>query len=144
MSMKGYIRVGKIHSKVARLAGFTSNGDVFASPGVYKHIRKKHYKQLGQGVIDNMTTIIKSILSSPDFIGHDPDKSATSIELVKKAGPFILLALEVDTEKGYIYVASLYPLTEGKICSRLHSGRLIPLTSISEFKHLEKKVNCKK
>lgn len=143
--MKGYIRVGKLHSKVARLAGFSANGDVFASPGVYKHIRKKHFKQLGRNVIENLTPTIKSILSSPDFIGHDPDKNATSIELVKKnVSNFILLALEMDIENNYIYVASVYPITEGKICSRLYSGRMIALTSTYNFKHLQKKIDSRK
>lgn len=140
MSMKGYTRVSKLHSKTAKLAGFSYYGDVFASPGVYKHIRKRHFKQLGQNIIDNLNPIIKSILSDPDFVGHNPTKSKTSIELVKKCGPFILLALEYDVEKNYIYVSSLYPLTEGKILNRIHSGRLIPLTSLSKFKHLEKKI----
>lgn len=140
---KGYIRVGKLHSKVARLANFTFNGDVFASPGVYKHIRKKHFKQLGKNVIENLTPTIKSILSSPDFIGHDPEKEHQSIELIKNVGCFILLALEIDTENNYIYVASVYPITEGKICSRLHSGRLIALTSTYSFKHLQKVIDSR-
>ncbi|GKX68899.1 hypothetical protein [Inconstantimicrobium mannanitabidum] len=143
MSMKGYIRVGKIPSKVARLAGFTCNGDVFACPGVYKHIVKKHAKQLGRNIIENLTPTIKSIISSPDFIGQDPKKGCNSIELVKYVGVFMLLGLEVDPDEGYIYVASLYPITEGKICSRLYNGRFIAITSISKFKQVEKKLVTK-
>ena len=58
-----------------------------------------------------------------------------SLELVKKIDNILLLGLDVDLEDKYIYVATIYPITESKLNARIHSGRLI---AVEEFEIEEK------
>ena len=88
---------------------------IYQSKGFIKHIQKRHPNCLKY--IDN----ISNILSTPDYIGSKDEKS---IELIKKIDNNILLALNIDKNNQYFYVASLYDVTESKINNRLNSGQL--------------------
>ena len=44
---------------------------------------------------------------------------------IKKAYTNLLLGVEVDEEKQYIYVTTMYPITDRKIENRIYSGKLI-------------------
>lgn len=46
------------------------------------------------------------------------------MEFVKCYEKNILLAVKLDMGKNYLYVASLYDVTDSKIQNRLNSGRL--------------------
>ena len=48
-----------------------------------------------------------------------------NIEFIKKAYTNLLLGVEVDEEKQYIYVTTMYPITDRKIENRIYSGKLI-------------------
>lgn len=69
---------------------------------------------------------MKKILDDPDYIGiYKSDEGQTAIEFIKKAYTNLLLGVEVDEEKQYIYVTTMYPITDRKIENRIYSGKLI-------------------
>lgn len=69
---------------------------------------------------------MKKILDDPDYIGiYKNDEGQTAIEFIKKAYTNLLLGVEVDEEKQYIYVTTMYPITDRKIENRIYSGKLI-------------------
>ena len=69
---------------------------------------------------------MKKILDAPDYIGiYKNDEGQTAIEFIKKAYTNLLLGVEVDEEKQYIYVTTMYPITDRKIENRIYSGKLI-------------------
>lgn len=122
---KTYKKVGSIKKEIAQGIGFEFYGNVYASPGVLKHIKKKHGKQLTRNIKDNLTIIIERIISNPDFIGMNTKrKESGALELVKKIDAYIMLILEVDLDNNYIYVSSMYPVTKSKMRNKIYSGKL--------------------
>lgn len=123
-----YSKVGKITKDLSNKINFGYTGEIYASPGVIKHIKKRHKNgknALSYKIINNILPTIEDIILAPDYIGTHPCKVGTSIEFVKKVDVNLLVAVEVDLDNNYIYVASLYPLSESKLNSRITSGRLI-------------------
>lgn len=121
-----YKRVGYFRSKMANVLGVSYSGIVYASPGVLKHIKNRHGKQLSKKVITNILEVIKKIINEPDYIGiYKLSDSRVCIEIIKKIDVNILVGIEVDAEKDYIYVCTMYPITDSKIKSKLYSGKLI-------------------
>lgn len=127
-------KVGKISKEIASIANFNFTGDVFATPGAIKHIQKRHKfgkNSLTPKVMNNLLSVIKQVISSPDYIGKHPNKIGNSIELVKKIHNNILVAVEVDLDNDYIYVSSMYAISDGKIRNRVNSGRFIKFLDVS-------------
>ncbi|MCC0679573.1 hypothetical protein IC218_04775 [Clostridioides sp. ES-S-0005-03] len=93
--------------------------------GVIKHIKKKHRGQLSKDIFNDILETIKTVLKSPEYIGSHPKKPGKSVEFVKKLDDYILVATELDTKKGYLYVSSLYSIKEAKLESRISSGRVL-------------------
>lgn len=122
---KAYKKVGAIDKAIAEKVGFDFYGNVYASPGVLKHIRKKHGKQLTRNIKDNLTIIIERIIENPDFVGTNKRNAESgALELVKKVDAYIMLILEVDLKEKYIYVSSMYPVTKSKMKNKIYSGTL--------------------
>lgn len=90
---------------------------IYQSSGLKIHIKKSHSNVLQY--LEN----IPEIILFPDFIGCHP-KEDNSVEFVKCYEKNILLAVKLDMGKNYLYVASLYDVTDSKIQNRLNSGRL--------------------
>ncbi|SFC72183.1 PBECR2 nuclease fold domain-containing protein [Clostridium uliginosum] len=123
---KNYKKVGNLKFLITELIEFEFSSTVYASPGVINHIIKKHGKQLTKKVKHNIIETMEQIIKNPDYIGIDKLRGECgSFELIKKIDNSILLGLEVDREGQYVYVATMYPITESKINARLNSGRLI-------------------
>ncbi|AOR23217.1 PBECR2 nuclease fold domain-containing protein [Clostridium taeniosporum] len=124
---KIYKKVGNLNtSLIEELIEYDFPSSVYISSRVINHIIKKHGKQFTKRVKNNIIKIMEEIIKDPDYIGINPLRiNEGAIELVKKIDSNILLALEYDEEGQYIYVATMYPLTESKIISRLNGGRLI-------------------
>lgn len=121
-----YKRVGYFRSKMASVLGVSYSGVIYASPGVIKHIRNRHGKHLPKKVITNILEVIKEVIKDPDYIGvYNLSNGKASIEIIKKIDVNILVGIEVDSENDYIYVSTMYPISEGKIGSKLYSGKLI-------------------
>lgn len=91
--------------------------DIFQSDGLKTHVAKNHPNQLQY--LNN----VADILNNPDYIGMNP-KEPNSIELIKKYGDNILIAIKLDKSNNYYYLASLYDISTSKINSRIKSGRL--------------------
>lgn len=117
--------VGIIDEELAELAGIKYTGKIYASSGVIKHIKKKHRGQLSKDIFNDILETIKTVLKSPEYIGSHPKKPGKSVEFVKKLDDYILVATELDTKKGYLYVSSLYAIKEAKLESRISNGRVL-------------------
>lgn len=120
-----YKRVGYLRQKIANELGIEFTGVIYASPGVLKHIMRRHGRQLADktkgGIVDSM----KLILEDPDYVGiYVNEGGQTAVEFVKKIYTNLLLGVELDEENQYIYVSTMYPITESKINNKLYSGKL--------------------
>lgn len=129
MGAKNSKILGCITTDIAALVDFNYHGDVLVFNGVYKHIKKRHEGELPPEIIDNLESIIKDICSQPDYVGYHPKKKGESINFVKNINikENLLLGIKVDLKKGYIFVSTLYPLTEAKINCKIHNGQLIKI-----------------
>ena len=92
---------------------------IYQSSGLYKHILNRHPDCL------KYLNSIPDIINCPDYIGTNPHEPA-SIELVKKYDSNILIGIKLDLNENYLYVASLYEISDTKVRRRLHGGRLKP------------------
>ncbi|KYH34257.1 hypothetical protein CLTEP_18320 [Clostridium tepidiprofundi DSM 19306] len=131
VDLSRYHKVGIVTEELAKKADFDFTGVVYAAPGLIKHIKRRHERgkdALDHDIINNILSVIENIISSPDYIGKHPKKVGTSIEFVKKMGENLLVAVDVDLSNKYIYVSSLYPISEGKIKNRVNSGRFVKCT----------------
>ncbi|AWK51309.1 hypothetical protein DIC82_09845 [Clostridium beijerinckii] len=124
---KAYKKVGKIKGSISKLLEFDLPKNVYASPSVINHIKKRHGRQLTKRMRENIMDIIEKVIEEPEYVGlnyKQGDKS--SLELVKKVDNIILLlGLEIDLDEQYIYVATIYPIMLSKMNSRIYRGRLI-------------------
>ncbi len=93
-----YKRVGYLRQKVAKELGIEFTGVIYASPGVLKHIIKRHGRQLDR---------------------------QTRNGILERVYTNLLLGVELDEENQYIYVTTMYPITDKKIENRIYSGKLI-------------------
>ena len=121
-----YKRVGYLRQKIANELGIEFTGVIYASPGVLKHIMKRHGKQLDRKTKASILDWMKKILDDPDYIGiYKNGEGQTAVEFIKRVYTNLLLGVEVDEEKEYIYVTTMYPITDKKIVNRVYSGKLI-------------------
>ena len=123
-----YKRVGYLKREIASVIGIDFTGIIYASPGVLKHISKRHGHQFNTKSSDTIIMWMRSIIERPDYIGvYTNKKGQTAVQIIKKLYTNILLGIEIDREKKYIYVATMYPISEKKISSKLESGKLIDI-----------------
>ncbi|MGG7143744.1 PBECR2 nuclease fold domain-containing protein [Clostridium nigeriense] len=121
-----YRRVGYLKGRMAENLGVKFTGTIYASPGVIKHIKKRHGKQLSKKILGNIIECMKEIIENPDYIGvYKLTNNGIYIELIKKAETNILIGIDIDDKRDYIYVSTMYPITNGKIKNRLYSGKLM-------------------
>lgn len=121
-----YKRVGYFKERMAENLGVKFTGTIYASPGVVKHIKKRHGKHLGKKIIGNIIDYMREILEKPDYIGvYKLTESEIHVEFIKKDKVNILIGIDIDSKRDYIYVSTMYPITDGKIYSRLYSGKII-------------------
>lgn len=90
---------------------------IYIYPGAIKHIKKKHIEDFNK-----YFKFIPDIISNPDYVGKNP-KEKDSIELIKYIDDNVLVAVKLDPS-GYLYLSSMYSLTESKVPKRLKSGRI--------------------
>jgi len=115
-----YQIVGQHTEKVNRLLDIDLlTGDVCVYPGFRKHVKKKHKNCL------EYIPKIQEIIANPDYVGVNPDEP-NSVEYVKVFDKTVLLSVNLctDKEEDYLYVSSLYDISEGKLNNRLNSERL--------------------
>ena len=123
-----YKRVGYLRQRVANELGIEFTGVIYASPGVLKHIFKKHGKQFDNKSKSNILDWMKIILEQPDYVGiHKKEGGETAIEYIKEMYINLLIGVEFDKNRKYIYVSTMYPITKRKINNKLYSGKLIDM-----------------
>ena len=110
--------VGKYIDKFNTITGQNlACGYIYQSDGLYKHVQKHHPNEL------NNLNYISSTIANPDYVGHNP-KEPNSIELVKRINGNVMVCIKLDIDKNYLYVASVFEISEAKLNNRLASGRL--------------------
>ena len=112
--------VGKLQAEITGELNINlPNEDISMYPGFIKHMQKRHPDCVKY--ISN----IQDIINSPDYIGVHPNEE-NSVELVKVFDKNILLSINLSTKtnKEYLYVSSLYDISEAKLANRISSGRL--------------------
>ena len=126
-----YKRVGYLRQKIANELGIEFTGVIYASPGVLKHIIKRHGRQLNKKTRDSILEWMKKILEEPDYIGiYKNEGGQTAVEFIKRVYTNLLLGVEVDEKNEYIYVTTMYPITDKKIENKIYSGKLIDIKGI--------------
>lgn len=94
------------------------NSIIYQSPGLAKHILKRHPECL------KYLNMLPEIISSPDYIGINPNEKQISFELVKTNSPNIQIGIKRDLKNNYLYVATLHTITESKLNHSIANGRL--------------------
>lgn len=121
-----YRRVGYFREKMAENLGVKFTGTIYAPPGVIKHIKKRHGKHLSKKVVTNLIECMREIIEDPDYIGvYKLTENGIHVELIKKMDTNILMGIDINNNKDYIYVSTMYPISDGKIDNKLYSGKLI-------------------
>lgn len=92
-------------------------GPIYQDRGLIKHVRSHH-----PGTEGNVA-LIPQIIAAPDYIGKHP-KEPNSIELIKTFSGNVMVCIKLDVDNDYLYVASVFEVTNKKISNRLHSGRI--------------------
>ena len=90
---------------------------IFKSTGLIKHVQKRHPNCVQY--INNIPDIIKN----PDYIGTNPSEP-DSIELIKNYGTDIQIAIKLEKNGSYFYVATVFDVSPAKIANKLNSGRI--------------------
>ena len=116
--MKPMKSVGRYTERFNQLTGQNLPvGDIYQSEGLAAHVQKRHPAEIGN------LAHIPGIIADPDYVGHNP-KEPESIELVKVIDNNVMVCIKLDKIENYLYVASVYNITDAKLHNRLHSGRL--------------------
>ena len=91
--------------------------DIFRSDGLYKHVQKRHPECI------KYLNKIPDMINNPDYIGTNA-KENNSIEFVKCYTENVLVAVKLDIKDNYLYVASCYTISSGKLQRRVNNNRL--------------------
>lgn len=120
-----YKRIGYFKNNMADNLGIKITGTIYASPGVIKHIKRKHGKHLNKKIVENLIDYMKEIVDNPEYIGiFKNTDDIISVQLIKKYERYILIGIEINRLRDYIYVSTMYPITDRKINNKIYSGKL--------------------
>ncbi|MCT4595642.1 MAG: hypothetical protein N4A57_15445 [Anaeromicrobium sp.] len=114
------VTIGKLQNKITKILDIDlPNGDISMYPGFKKHVKKRHPDCV------KYIANVQDIINNPDYIGVHP-KEEHSVELVKIYDKNILLSINLSTKTDteYLYVSSLYDISQAKLNNRINSGRL--------------------
>lgn len=118
-------RVGYLKDAIALSLGIKFTGTIYASDEVIRHIKKRHGSHLNKKVVNNLFDYMKKIIENPDYIGvFKEGKDCINIEFIKKFNDYILIGIYIKENIDYIYVSTMYPINEKKICNKLYGGKL--------------------
>ena len=67
---------------------------------------------------------LTNLITNADYVGQSKNNGIDSFEVVKNVGTNVLVAIKFDVKKDYLYVASMYEVSQSKVDNRLFSGRL--------------------
>lgn len=109
----------KIPQKLGHYYEFINKYDyIFQSDGLIKHIKKRHPE------CTQYINKISEIIQNPDYIGINPNEKGRSFELVKIFQDNVQIGIKLDNQDDYLYIATLYTITEAKLKHRIENGRL--------------------
>ncbi len=94
-------------------------GPIYQSSGLVIHVRNHH----PDGVA--LVEYVEDVIKRPDYVGKHP-KENDSVELVKRIDGNVMVCIKLDVKNGYLFVASVFEISDGKLKNRLNSGRLKP------------------
>lgn len=113
------IPIAEFNKKLNKYLPYNLDYDViYQSLGLVKHIEKRHPDCV------RYLNHLESIISTPDYIGVNPNEKGTSFELVKVFDQNIQIGIKLDIKDNYLYVATLHSITESKLAHGLKNGRL--------------------
>lgn len=92
-------------------------GKIYQSSGLQTHVKKHHPDEV------DLLRHVEDVISHPDYIGKHP-KEDKSVEMVKRIDKNVMVCIKLDSKNGYLYVASVFSISESKLNNRLSSGRL--------------------
>ena len=114
------IWVGKYDQNFNEILGISLDElEIYRSKGLPAHMIKRNHI-LCLKYIDYIPDIIRE----PDYVGINPNESASSLELIKRYADNVLLGIKLDADQNYLYVSTMYDVSEAKISRRLYSGRI--------------------
>lgn len=119
--VKTHASVGTLKKKIIDMLAIDLPNDIiYIYNGIRRHVKKKH-----KDCLEYMDKI-SDIIDSPDYVGINPNEP-NSVEFVKVFDKNILVSinLSINTEDEYLYISSLYDISEAKLNNRINSGRLI-------------------
>lgn len=96
---------------------------IYRSKGLPSHMLKSRHEKCLKYI-----DYIPEIIENPDYIGINPNEKGQTIELVKRYGDNVLIRIKVDKNNDYLYVSTMYDISESKLQRRLYSGRLKEFT----------------
>lgn len=99
---------------------------IYQSPGLKKHIIKHGHRNC-LPYYDKISEIIKH----PDYVGVNPNEKGVSFELVKLFERNILIGIKLDPKQSYLFVSTMYDITDAKLKAKRNCGRLRKFTDIS-------------
>lgn len=118
--MASLTEVGEFQEEINKLLGTAlPAGKIFQSDGLRIHLIKHNHHDC----LDHLPDI-PEIISSPDYVGVNPNESVPSVEYIKVYEKNIMVGVKLDVTDHYLYVASMYSISPSKIERRLHSGRI--------------------
>ena len=118
-----YVAIGEIDKQIAEQVGFFYEGTIYMAPGVKKHIKKRHGHELSESILSDLEKYIQLVVTEPDYVGAHPTKGGDTMEFIKEFSPNILVSIAIDIKNNYIYVSSLYPITDAKLVKGLENNR---------------------
>jgi hypothetical protein len=128
--MNDLLYVGKFNVEYNDILGINVEElEIYRSKGLPAHmLKRKHYKCL------KYIDYIPDIISSPDYIGVNPNEQGTSIELIKRYSDNVMIGIKLDSDGNYLYVSTMHDVQKSKIERRLHSGRIKKVSVDNEEK----------
>lgn len=118
MEKEKLFKVGRYIKAFNAITGQTLPcGYIYQSVGLIKHTKSHHPELVGR--VGDIPAVIKS----PDFIGVNP-KEPESVELVKRMDGNVMVCIKLDRKNDYLYVATVFEITDAKLGARIASGRL--------------------
>lgn len=115
-------KVGEINSVYSAYVGAEHLGKpIMQSSGLQTHLQKRHPNDL------QYFSQVSAILSSPDYVGVNPNEPGTSFEVVKVLADNVRVGVKIDVSNEYFYVSTLFSITTGKLQHNIANNRLNPV-----------------
>ena len=92
-------------------------GKIYQSSGLKTHVERHHPDEV------DLIRYVPDVIREPEYIGKHP-KEGSSVELIKKINKNVMVCIKLDNKNGYLYVASVFSISEAKLNNRLNSGRV--------------------